>query len=523
MNVAKVVRRAGVAVVAALLVALGAPLAVNAVATGRPVLGLRFDDASRGQVWSDAGAVASGYAAERAAVPLTLTAGSVTRRETLADLGLVDAGDDVHAALLAAGREGSFWDDAVRQTRAAWGLERVAVPPDRLDQARLTAALDSIAEAVAVAPTDAAVAFEDGGVVVRPDVPGLRLDTEAALPVVVAAVRDGAGSVDLPTAPVPAEVTSTDLAAVAATLSAGVERPFVLSAGDTSVTIAPGKVFDALPVTTGDAGAAVRVDAEALADDVDALAAQVDRDPQLRIVMAGTVVAQGAEGRRVDKAAASAAVLAELQARAAGGGSDAVAVPVAALPFETVEATPGAFTGDQTVHLTFDDGPGGYTEEILDILKAKGAHATFYVVGDRAREHPDVVRRILAEGHRLGNHSTTHADLTKATPERLAAELRTTQELLTEITGVRPTAFRPPYGAVNAAVRAAAEAEHLSVDLWTVDPEDWRNPGANAVRERVLSQARPGSVVLLHVLNRSTVGALPGVIDGLRAAGHPVD
>ncbi|QAY71589.1 polysaccharide deacetylase family protein [Xylanimonas protaetiae] len=519
----RILRRVGVALAASVVVVLGAPLAVDAVATDRPVVGLRLADLARSEVWSDGAAAARAVADQRAATTRTLTAGSATHDPTLATLGLVDPADELHDRLLAAGRDGSFWDDLVTQTRAVWGLEEVIPPRDRLDPDRLEAALTSLADEVTAAPTDASIAYAAGRVVVRPDVPGRRLDVDAAVEAVTAAVRDDAPSVDLPTAPVAAAVTSADLTAAAATVGTAVERPLVLAAGDTRSTVAPDAVFAALPVTVAGGVASVGVDAAGLGADIDAVAALTDRQPALRIVMTGTVVAPGAEGARLDRAAASQAVLAELQARAAGGGSDVVTLPVTALPFTTVEATPGAFEGDQAVHLTFDDGPGGHTEQILDILRAKGAHATFYVVGDRAREHPDTVRRILAEGHRLGNHSTTHADLTKATPEALASELATTQQLLTDITGVRPTAFRPPYGAVDAAVRAAAAAEHLSVDLWTVDPNDWRNPGGATVRDRVLAAAKPGDVVLLHVLNQSTVDALPGLIDALRAGGRPVD
>ncbi|WP_425956536.1 polysaccharide deacetylase family protein [Xylanimonas sp. McL0601] len=523
MHARRILTRLGIALAVLIVVVLGGPLVVNAVATGRPVLGLQVAGESRARVWTDASAVADGIAARRAATTVTLTAGDVTQTRTLDSLGLVDRSDELHAALLDAGRDGSFWQDVVTQTRAVWGREHVAPPPDRLDPAALGDAVDALADKVAVAPTDASVALTGGQVEVTPDVRGVRLDTSGARDAILDAVHADRRSADLPTDPVPASVTSADLTAAATAVSAAVERPLVLAARGTRVTVAPERVFAALPVTVGDGGANVGVDAAKLSGDIDAVAGKVDREPELRIVMADTVVAPGVEGHRLDKAVAAQAVLGEVQARAAGGGSDVVTLPVTTLPFREQEATPGAFTGDTTVHLTFDDGPGAHTEAILDILKAKHAHATFYVVGDRARQHPETIRRILAEGHRLGNHSATHADLTKLTPEQVTEEIATTQELLTEITGVRPTAFRPPFGAVNDVVRAAAADEHVSVDLWTLDPQDWRAPGATVVRGRVLASAKPGSVVLLHVLQPGTVDALPGIIEGLRARGLAVD
>ncbi|MCL1869136.1 MAG: polysaccharide deacetylase family protein [Promicromonosporaceae bacterium] len=519
----RLVKRLAVAVAAAVVLALVAPLGVNAIATHRPVLGLEVAGASRREVWSDSSAVAQKVAARRAGAGIEVGAGGHAERRTLGSLGLVDAAPELHARMLGAGRDGSFWQDAVTQTRAAWGMESVAPPPDRFDGAHLDAALEALAPQVAVAPKDAAVTLEAGTVTVAPDVPGRRLDVPRARQAVIDAVQAGRSSVDLPTAPVPATVPAATLEGAAATVRAAVERPLSLVAGGARVTVPAERVFAALPVTVAGGKASVHPDPAGLAADVDALAGKVDAAPQLRIILADVVVAPGVEGRRLDKVAASAALAAEVKARAGGGGTETLTVPVATLPFAVQQATPGAFTGDQTVHLTFDDGPGAHTEQILDILKAKGVHATFYAVGNRAKDHPDTLRRILAEGHRLGNHSTTHPDLTKLTRAQVEAEIVTTQDTLTQITGLRPTAFRPPYGAVDDVVRQVAAEQHLSVDLWTVDPEDWKQPGAAVVRDRVLAAARPGSVVLLHVLTQGTVDALPGIIDGLRAKGFALD
>ncbi|GAB2458139.1 hypothetical protein GCM10007967_10490 [Xylanimonas ulmi] len=516
-------RVVGAVAAAALVVVPAAPLVVNAIASDRPVLGLDLPGASREQVWADPSSAAAAYARERAQATLTLRSGERPVERTLGSLGLVDAEGALRDALLSAGRDGPLWQDVVAQTRAAWGLLHLTPPPDRLDPAGLDAAVAALARDIDVEPQDAALTLSDGQVAVRPDVPGVRLDVIAARRAILEAVRDGRRTADLPTQARAPAVTRGDLAAAATLVRAAVARPLVLAAAHARVTVPPDRVFAALPVTLSAGGVSVGADGAGLAADIEAAAAQAAQDPVLRIVMAGTVVAPGADGRRVDPAAAAQAVLAELRARAAGGGSDVVTLPVTTLPAPVQEATPGAFTGDHAVHLTFDDGPGAHTEQILDILADKGAHATFYVLGERARAHPETVRRILAEGHRLGNHSATHPDLTTLTPQQVSAEIAGTQATLTEITGVRPTAFRPPYGAVNDTVRQVAEAEHLSIDLWTLDTQDWRAPGADVVRDRVLGAAQPGSVVLLHVLRQGTVDALPGIIDGLRAQGLAVD
>ena len=186
-------------------------------------------------------------------------------------------------------------------------------------------------------------------------------------------------------------------------------------------------------------------------------------------------------------------------------------------------AAPPAFDSPAAVHLTFDDGPGHQTEAVLDVLAAHGAKATFYLVGEQVRKHPETVRRIVAEGHRVANHSTTHPNLTELAPDQVAAEIGGTQRAVADVTGTRVVAFRPPFGAVDDAVRAAASDAGVSVDLWDVDSEDWKDPGAQAVLDRVLAGAAPGAVILLHVLFEGTVTALPRILAALRERGLATD
>jgi peptidoglycan/xylan/chitin deacetylase (PgdA/CDA1 family) len=518
---------AAVVVGAVAVLVLAGPLALNAVLAGRPVIGVSVSGAPEGvgrwTVWSDVDRAVRLVTDAQAHRAITVRAGDVRQPTTWADLGLVDASAAFHDTLLSAGRHGGWWSDVTTQTRAFWGLERVAPPTPHLDPGTLDAFETALAQRVDTPATNASITVEGSTVDVVGDMAGTRLDDAAARSTLTDAVRAGRASVALPTEPVPADITADTLAPTATTLRAAAAQPLILAAGGTTVTVPPQHVLAALPVTSTPGDAVIGVDPAALADDVTALAAAVDQPARPRIWMADVVVAQGADGRRLDRDAAATALTTELTARAAGHSSPRIEVPVAALPAPVQEATPGAFTGDQTVHLTFDDGPGAHTEQILDILRDKGVHATFYVVGERAQRYPDSVRRILAEGHRLGSHSMTHANLPTLSPAQIQAELADTQAVLLDITGVRPTAFRPPYGAVNDAVRAAAAAESLSIELWTVDPEDWRQPGADVVRDRVLAAAQPGSVVLLHVLHQDTVDALPQIIDGLRAKGLALD
>jgi peptidoglycan/xylan/chitin deacetylase (PgdA/CDA1 family) len=175
------------------------------------------------------------------------------------------------------------------------------------------------------------------------------------------------------------------------------------------------------------------------------------------------------------------------------------------------------------VRLTFDDGPHrNATPAILDTLAARGVKATFFVVGSMAAASPGIVRRASTEGHRIGNHSWSHPNLTTLSREQVTSQLARTNETITQATGASPTEWRPPYGATNALVEAAARDVGLpSMVLWTVDPRDWADPPATTVRDRVLQAVRPNSTVLLHDgTGANTPEALPMILDGLADRGY---
>ncbi|MDT0530100.1 polysaccharide deacetylase family protein [Micromonospora sp. DSM 115977] len=158
-------------------------------------------------------------------------------------------------------------------------------------------------------------------------------------------------------------------------------------------------------------------------------------------------------------------------------------------------------TGARTVALTFDDGPDPtWTPKVLDRLRAAKVTATFCVVGRQARRHPDLVRRIVREGHQLCNHSWNH-DLDLA--RRPAAEirrdlLRTNAAIRAAVPGVKVPFYRQPGGRWTAEVVTVAGQLGMRSLHWHVDPQDWGKPTAATIAKRVRAAARPGSIVLLH-------------------------
>jgi peptidoglycan/xylan/chitin deacetylase (PgdA/CDA1 family) len=167
------------------------------------------------------------------------------------------------------------------------------------------------------------------------------------------------------------------------------------------------------------------------------------------------------------------------------------------------------------VALTFDDGPGPETGALLDILAREKVHATFFLLGRNLPAHPEFVRREAAEGHAIGNHTWSHRDLSRLSAADQASEVTRTATALAEL-GVSTSMVRPPYGAYAASTRALGAA----LVLWSVDPLDWRDRDPKIITARVLADARPGGIVLLHDIHPTTVAAMPAIISGLRAKGY---
>lgn len=204
-----------------------------------------------------------------------------------------------------------------------------------------------------------------------------------------------------------------------------------------------------------------------------------------------------------------------------GGSQSGVDVP--SNRATTTTATPSASAHEDVdcsvaacVALTFDDGPGRWTEQILDELDTAGVRATFFELGSNVATRPDVTRDVVRRGHVLGSHTYSHANLSKLSFAAQRAELEQASQAFTDAGVPVPKLVRPPYGAFNASSRALG----VPLILWNVDSEDWKNRDAKATTDLVMSQVRRNSIVLLHDIHQSTAEAVPGIIDQLRATGY---
>ena len=176
------------------------------------------------------------------------------------------------------------------------------------------------------------------------------------------------------------------------------------------------------------------------------------------------------------------------------------------------------------VALTFDDGPGPFTRQILDELESLHARATFFVIGQNVKESPGMVRELRDAGMVIGNHTWTHPNMTKLGFAGQRAQIERTQKIIQATIGQRPRFFRPPTWAWNkTTARVVAEEGMLGV-LFSIDTQDWMLPGVTAIVRSAL-QARDGQVIALHDAGgerEQTVQALPLIIKGLRAQGLEV-
>ena len=178
------------------------------------------------------------------------------------------------------------------------------------------------------------------------------------------------------------------------------------------------------------------------------------------------------------------------------------------------------------VALTFDDGPDSYfTPMILDILKENNIKATFFVIGSSAEKNPEIVQRMEAEGHIVGNHSYDHKDMKKLSEDALRDEIQKTEQVLDNILGKHTPVFRPPYGSVNQKNVDQISEMGYSVVNWSVDTRDWAGTSQETMMNYVHKQMYPGGIILMHSSGRrtsiaNTVKMLPTLIAELRDQGY---
>ena len=197
----------------------------------------------------------------------------------------------------------------------------------------------------------------------------------------------------------------------------------------------------------------------------------------------------------------------------------AVAAPGSQLLGRTLVSGVNLSSSRPAIALTFDDGPGEDTEQILAVLKEAQVHATFFLCGANVERDPGMARRIADEGHEIGNHTYSHPCLLGRTPGKILWEIDRAQKVITHHTGRKPELFRPPYGLRWFGLFPIVAQQQMRAVMWSVNGRDWKTD-SEQITQRVLRQAHPGAIILLHDglppgekgNRKATVDALPVIL-----------
>jgi peptidoglycan-N-acetylglucosamine deacetylase len=173
------------------------------------------------------------------------------------------------------------------------------------------------------------------------------------------------------------------------------------------------------------------------------------------------------------------------------------------------------------IAMTFDDGPQATnTPKLLDMAAKRHIKLTFFVIGQCVEQNPALLRREVAEGHEIGNHTWSHPNLAKLSDDGVRTQLQQTEDIIVKTIGIKPKLMRPPYGELTKRQRQWVNRDFgYKIILWDVDPVDWKRPGSYVVAQRIIAGARPGSIILSHDIHPPTIAAMPQVFDTLLAKG----
>ena len=174
----------------------------------------------------------------------------------------------------------------------------------------------------------------------------------------------------------------------------------------------------------------------------------------------------------------------------------------------------------KSVAISFDDGPGATTTpQLLQILKEKNVHATFFVLGENTAQHPDIVKQTAEAGHEIGNHTYDHQDLATLSAQSITEEVTKADTEIKKATGKTPTFVRPPYGSITS---VGASVIQQPIIEWSVDSEDWKTRNPDLILQKIQATVYDGAIILFHDIYPETIRAVPQVIDYLQEQGYRI-
>ncbi len=519
-------------------------LIVNGLNRSRPILGLKLNHSTIGLVSEKSLNVSvAATIATQERKKILLDARGYKLKVSSRQLGIAYDPKKIKSELLQYGRSGSLLQQVLAQDAALLQRRQVSLGYKTLNPKITGDILSAIDRHSEKAPVDAYFEFNNQSVSIHPQRSGYAVDRVAATRILQSVESGETKPIHVPFKTVLPNTSSANLVPLQTGVQAIVARPLTVTAGGSQIVLSREDLFSMIKIeapSTPPKGtntlliipAKISFDNQKLNSRIDNLLQQAQVQAKPKIISGIRVIDPGQTGLVSEGDHPKVELVASLLKRQNGIASiDKVELPLKKIdpPIVNVALQTGIAKGiaptftsgnGSTVYLTFDDGPGLYTDGILDVLKRYGVHATFYLVGRNSQAYPASVRRIKTEGHRVANHSYSHSDLSRLGTDQVAKEISATQSILTSLAGSAPAAFRPPYGAQNNIVRNIAASLGLSDDLWSVDPRDWAQPGSSVIKQRVLAGLAPSSVILLHILHQQTVDALPSIIEGIRSRGY---
>ena len=182
----------------------------------------------------------------------------------------------------------------------------------------------------------------------------------------------------------------------------------------------------------------------------------------------------------------------------------------------------GDLSGEKLVALTFDDGPGPYTERLLNAMKKRGVKATFFVLGNRIDRYPELIKRMEKEGHAVGNHSYDHPNLTRLSAAGVKSNMNKTAKKIEKLIGHKPEVMRCPGGACNKTVKKYAADAGIPIIYWDVDTRDWESRNVTKIMNVAFGKngIENGSIVLMHDIHEPSVNAAIKMMDKLKKQGY---
>ena len=179
-----------------------------------------------------------------------------------------------------------------------------------------------------------------------------------------------------------------------------------------------------------------------------------------------------------------------------------------------VKAISRVQTNEKVVALTFDDGPTEFTTEVLNLLKSYNFKATFFCIGNKIKQHPEILENCFKEGHVIGNHTYSHSNLTGfLSKQKMVEEITQTDEMIESVIGAAPKYFRPPFGVTNPSIMRAVKKTGHTVIGWNIRSLDTVKNQEDKILSRIVKQIRPGSIILLHDTSKKSIHVLERLLN----------